>query len=103
VPGGGGLFKEMQCFNLYCCIVAHSLRVSQIVISLLLQQMIDPNPEVRPSAIGLIWHRVLSPSGNVSQAQLHRGLNAEKLKTEIVTTRLENAETCSKCDPAGQR
>jgi hypothetical protein len=46
--------------------------------------MIDPNPEVRPSAIGLLQHRVLSLSGNMSQAQLHTQLNAEKLKTEIL-------------------
>jgi hypothetical protein len=62
-------------------------------ISLLLQQMIDPNPEKGPSVISLIRHRVLSQFGNMSQAQLHTELNADKLK-------IENAERRFKSLPA---
>jgi wee1-like protein kinase len=65
----------------------------------LLQQMIHPNPEMRPSAISLIQHRVLCPFGNKSKAQLRRELNAEKLKNEILVKQLENAEKCFKSLP----
>jgi wee1-like protein kinase len=62
--------------------------------------MIHPNPEMRPSAISLIQHRVLCPFGNKSKAQLRRELNAEKLKNEILAKQLENAEKCFKSLPA---
>lgn len=65
----------------------------------LIKQMIHPNPEMRPSAISLIQHRVLCPFGNKSKAQLRRELNAEKLKNEILAKQLENAEKCFKSLP----
>jgi len=61
--------------------------------------MIHPNPEMRPSAISLIQHRVLCPFGNKSKAQLRRELDAEKLKNEILSKQLENAEKCFKSLP----
>ena len=66
----------------------------------LIKQMIHPHPEMRPSAVSLIQHRVLSPFGNKSKAQLCRELNAEKLKNEILAKQLENAEKCLKSLPA---
>lgn len=62
--------------------------------------MIHPHPEMRPSAVNLIHHRVLSPFGNKSKAQLRRELNAEKLKNEFLAKQLENAEKCLKSLPA---
>lgn len=58
--------------------------------------MIHPNPEMRPSAICLIQHRVLCPFGNKTKAQLRRELNAEKLKNEILSKQLQEAAKCLK-------
>ncbi|XP_058802370.1 wee1-like protein kinase 1-A isoform X2 [Phymastichus coffea] len=60
----------------------------------LLKQMIHPNPEMRPSAVTLIQHRVLSPNGNKTKAQLRRELNAERLKNEILSKQLQEAAKC---------
>ncbi|XP_069684894.1 wee1-like protein kinase isoform X2 [Periplaneta americana] len=65
----------------------------------LMKQMVHPNPEMRPSAVSLIQHRVLCPFGNKSKAQLRRELNAEKLKNELLAKQLENAEKCFKSLP----
>ena len=62
--------------------------------------MIHPNPEMRPSAVNLIQHRVLCPFGNKTKAQLRRELNAEKLKNEILAKQLETAEKCFKSLPS---
>ncbi|XP_033308886.1 wee1-like protein kinase isoform X2 [Bombus bifarius] len=62
----------------------------------LLKLMIHPNPEMRPSAICLIQHRVLCPFGNKTKAQLRRELNAEKLKNEILSKQLQEAAKCLK-------
>ncbi|RLU20754.1 hypothetical protein DMN91_007367 [Ooceraea biroi] len=62
----------------------------------LLKLMIHPIPEMRPSAVSLIQHRVLCPFGNKTKAQLRRELNAEKLKNEILTKQLEDAAKCLK-------
>lgn len=53
--------------------------------------MIHPNPEMRPSAMSLMQHRVLCPIGKKTKAQLRRELNAEKLKNEILAKRLHDA------------
>lgn len=57
----------------------------------LLKLMIHPNPEMRPSAVSLMQHRVLCPIGKKTKAQLRRELNAEKLKNEILSKRLHDA------------
>ncbi|KAL0099306.1 hypothetical protein PUN28_020106 [Cardiocondyla obscurior] len=57
----------------------------------LLKLMIHPNPEMRPSAVSLMQHRVLCPLGKKTKAQLRRELNAEKLKNEILSKRLHDA------------
>ncbi|XP_016845165.1 wee1-like protein kinase 1-A isoform X1 [Nasonia vitripennis] len=69
----------------------------------LLKLMIHPNPEMRPSAVSLIQHRVLSPNGNKTKAQLRRELNAERLKSnaeriknEILSKQLQEAVKCLK-------
>lgn len=62
----------------------------------LLQLMIHSNPEMRPSAVSLIQHRVLSPNGNKTKAQLRRELNAERLKNEILSKQLQEAAKCLK-------
>ncbi|PSN34900.1 hypothetical protein C0J52_16510 [Blattella germanica] len=66
----------------------------------LIKQMVHVNPEMRPSAVSLIQHRVLCPFGNKSKAQLRRELNAEKLKNEILAKQLETAEKCFKSLPS---
>lgn len=58
--------------------------------------MVHTNPEMRPSAISLIQHRVLCPFGNKTKAQLRRELNAEKLKNEILSKQLQEAAKCLK-------
>ncbi|XP_025156397.1 wee1-like protein kinase isoform X2 [Harpegnathos saltator] len=62
----------------------------------LLKLMIHSNPEMRPSAISLIQHRVLCPLGNKTKAQLRRELNAEKVKNEILSKQLQQAAKCLK-------
>lgn len=82
----------------------------------LLKSMIDPDPTARPSAVQVriiclfhqhmlklriycfqvLQHRALSPVGNKSKAQLHRELNAEKLKNEILSKQLNEAAKCIK-------
>lgn len=58
--------------------------------------MVHPDPEMRPTASSLIQHRVLSPNGNKTKAQLRRELNAERLKNEILSKQLEEAAKCLK-------
>lgn len=58
--------------------------------------MIHSNPEMRPSAVSLIQHRVLCPLGNKTKAQLRRELNAEKVKNEILSKQLQHAAKCLK-------
>ncbi|XP_025832875.1 wee1-like protein kinase isoform X2 [Agrilus planipennis] len=62
----------------------------------LVRSMIDPDPSVRPSALQILQHRSLCPVGNKSRAQLHRELNAEKLKNEILSKQLVEAAKCIK-------
>lgn len=66
----------------------HSFDIAVLCYS---QLMIHPNPEMRPSAISLIQHRVLCPLGKKTKAQLRRELNAEKLKNEILSKQLHDA------------
>lgn len=62
----------------------------------LIKTMIDTDPTIRPTAIQVLQHRALSPVGNKSKAQLHRELNAEKLKNEILSKQLMEAAKCIK-------
>ncbi|KAK9754197.1 Protein kinase domain [Popillia japonica] len=62
----------------------------------LIKLMIDPDPSDRPTAIQVLQHRSLSPVGNKSKAQLHRELNAERLKNEILSKQLLEAAKCIK-------
>ncbi|KAK9874422.1 hypothetical protein WA026_002767 [Henosepilachna vigintioctopunctata] len=57
----------------------------------LIATMIDPNPVMRPSAIQILQHRALVPKGKKTTLQLHRELNAERLKNEILTKQLMEA------------
>lgn len=56
--------------------------------------MIHKDPEMRPSAVNIIQHRVLCPFGNKTKAQLRRELNAEKLKNEFLSRQLKEAAMC---------
>lgn len=60
------------------------------------QSMVDPEPELRPSAVNLIHNSLLSPNGNKTKAQLRRELNAEKLKNEFLSKQLQEAAKCIK-------
>ncbi|KAK3907459.1 Wee1-like protein kinase [Frankliniella fusca] len=60
----------------------------------LLTEMIDPNPERRPTAFSLLTHRFVSPLGNLSKSQLQRELNAERLKNILLSKRLEDMTKC---------
>lgn len=62
----------------------------------LLHSMIDPDPLLRPTAIHVLQHKALSPVGTKSKAQLHRELNAERLKNEILSKQLVEAAKCIK-------
>ncbi|XP_020296605.1 wee1-like protein kinase 1-A isoform X2 [Pseudomyrmex gracilis] len=57
----------------------------------LLKLMVNPDPEIRPSAASLIQHRVLCPPENKTKEQLRRELNAEKIKNEILSQKLHDA------------
>ena len=58
--------------------------------------MIHPDPEMRPSAVDIIQHRVINPNGHKSKAQLRRELNAERLKNEILSKQLQGTTMCLK-------
>ncbi|XP_022906291.1 wee1-like protein kinase [Onthophagus taurus] len=62
----------------------------------LLKSMIHPDPNLRPSAVQVLQHRVLSPAPNKSKLQLYKELNAEKLKYEILSKKLVEAAKCIK-------
>lgn len=57
----------------------------------LIQSMIDPNPVLRPTALQILQHRALLPKGKKTTLQLHRELNAERLKNEILQKQLREA------------
>ncbi|XP_076046860.1 wee1-like protein kinase 2 [Oratosquilla oratoria] len=63
-------------------------------IFLLLQQMVHPEPTLRPTAAQIVHHHTLSPPVNKSRAQLRRELNAERLKNEILSRQLQEAAKC---------
>ncbi|KAK3711923.1 hypothetical protein QZH41_009423 [Actinostola sp. cb2023] len=58
----------------------------------LLQMMVNPSPNLRPSAVGLIHNHVLCPLANKSKAQLRKELNTEKFKNEILSSKLKQAQ-----------
>ncbi|GAB6028649.1 hypothetical protein CHUAL_004481 [Chamberlinius hualienensis] len=60
----------------------------------LLKQMIQPSPENRPSAAALSHHHFLCPYANKSKAQLRKELNAERLKNDLLSKRLQEAAKC---------
>ncbi|KAL3271540.1 hypothetical protein HHI36_022017 [Cryptolaemus montrouzieri] len=57
----------------------------------LIASMIDFNPVMRPNATQILQHRALIPKGKKTTLQLHRELNAERLKNEILTKQLMEA------------
>jgi serine/threonine protein kinase len=69
-------------------------------ISLLLQEMIDPDAEKRPSAIGLMRHPLLSPLESMPEEQLRNELKAERLQNEILIKRLQISEKTLKSSAA---
>lgn len=71
-----------------------SASVNLLILKNCYQEMIDPNPERRPTAFGLLTHRFVCPLGNLSKAQLQRELNAERLKNVLLTRRLEDLTKC---------
>ncbi|XP_063545574.1 wee1-like protein kinase [Cydia strobilella] len=62
----------------------------------LIQKMIDPDPNQRPSASRLRKHPLLHPAGNKSKTQLTRELAAAKLKNELLTKKLDEYARCIK-------
>lgn len=62
----------------------------------LITSMIHPNPTMRPTASQILYHPALCPVGKKTRAQLHRELNAEKLKNEILSKQLKEAAICIK-------
>ncbi|KAF2896362.1 hypothetical protein ILUMI_09825 [Ignelater luminosus] len=62
----------------------------------LVKLMINPDPALRPSPLQILQHRAVCPVGKKSRAQLHRELNAEKLKNEILSRQLIDAAKCIK-------
>ncbi|XP_044260912.1 wee1-like protein kinase [Tribolium madens] len=62
----------------------------------LITLMIHPDPTMRPGASQILHHPALCPVGKKTRAQLHRELNAEKLKNEILAKQLKEAAICIK-------
>jgi wee1-like protein kinase len=62
----------------------------------LIESMIHSNPTMRPAASQILHHPALCPVGKKTRAQLHRELNAEKLKNEILSKQLKEAAICIK-------
>ena len=54
----------------------------------LLEQMIHPDPALRPTTQALTQHPVLGPNGAKSKDQLSRELNAERLKNRQLSEKL---------------
>jgi wee1-like protein kinase len=57
----------------------------------LLKSMVHPDPRVRPSAVALAQHPVLSPFARKTRAQLRRELNEERFKNEMLAQQLKEA------------
>ncbi|CAB3233594.1 unnamed protein product [Arctia plantaginis] len=62
----------------------------------LIKKMVDPEPQVRPSAARLRRHPLLHPAGNKSKAQLRRELAAANQKNELLARKLQEAARCIK-------
>lgn len=62
----------------------------------LVSLMIHPDVMMRPTASQILQHPALCPVGKKTRAQLHRELNAEKLKNEILSKQLKEAAICIK-------
>lgn len=62
----------------------------------LLKSMIHPEPVQRPTPLQIIQHKALIPAGRKTKAELHRELNAERLKNEILSKQLLEAAKCIK-------
>ncbi|KAG7171061.1 Wee1-like protein kinase-like [Homarus americanus] len=63
-------------------------------LQLLLKQMVEVDPTVRPTASQLVYHPTLCPATIMSRAQLRRELNAERLKNDILSRQLKEAAKC---------
>ncbi|KOB70082.1 Sid-1-like protein2 [Operophtera brumata] len=59
-------------------------------------KMVDPDPNLRPSAAALRRHPLLHPAGNKSKAQLRRELAAANMQNELLSRKLQEAARCIK-------
>lgn len=57
----------------------------------ILERMTHPDPDVRPSAASLTQHKFLVNYANKSKAELTKELNAEKLKNQLLSRKLQEA------------
>ncbi|XP_023229195.1 wee1-like protein kinase 2 [Centruroides sculpturatus] len=55
------------------------------------QKMTHPDPDVRPSAASLTQHKFLVNYANKSKVELTKELNAEKLKNQLLSRKLQEA------------
>ncbi|KAK3882997.1 hypothetical protein Pcinc_012650 [Petrolisthes cinctipes] len=61
---------------------------------MLLKQMVQTDPTVRPTASQLVHHPTLCPPTVMSRAQLRRELNKERLKNDMLSRQLKEAAKC---------
>ncbi|GAB1610531.1 wee1-like protein kinase 2 [Argonauta hians] len=96
MAGGGPLPKNGDIW--------HSLRddglpyLSQYPVEFnkLLNTMVHPNPEYRPTAFGLTKSQVLCPQAMKTKTQLCKELNEEKLRNRLLSKQLESKKCCCK-------
>ena len=68
--------------------------------------MVHPCPEERPSALGVLQHRAFSSwevCDGDSTTQLRRALDAERLRSQVLSKQLQEATKCLKTLAAGRK
>ncbi|XP_022256313.1 wee1-like protein kinase 2 [Limulus polyphemus] len=92
--GGGPLPKNGECWHLIRGGYLPTLSHCSYEFNKLLMQMIQSDPELRPSAAALIQHPVVVSYANKTKSQLRKELNAEKFKNELLSRQLQEAARC---------
>ncbi|XP_076339444.1 wee1-like protein kinase 2 [Tachypleus tridentatus] len=92
--GGGPLPKNGEFWHSIREGYLPELRQCSSEFNKLLTQMIQKDPELRPSAAALTQHPVLVPYANKTKSQLRKELNAEKFKNELLSRQLQEAARC---------
>ncbi|KAK3593865.1 hypothetical protein CHS0354_011470 [Potamilus streckersoni] len=62
--------------------------------NMILQSMVQKNPQNRPSALSLLQDPLLCPVGRRTRAQLRKELDKERLKNQFLVQKLREANLC---------